>query len=98
MLDEIAENLAAVCRPEDRVFIRPVYYAGGTAKIQRTPADLADALRRRGTAAQALEDEAALPAAIAAQATPGEIVMSMGARDPDLPSFARRVLAALIPG
>lgn len=94
---DIMEAAATVLGPEDRLYLPPIYYAGGTADQSISSADLAAHLNRvagRETGI-ALESKDAVIIAIAAAAQPGDIVISMGARDPALGDFARRLLAAL---
>ncbi len=68
----------------------PVYYAGGTPKAS---AD-SDALAR-DLGADWAPDLETLAGRVAAEAREGDAVLVMGARDPDLPALARRIVAAL---
>ena len=52
-------------------------------------------VRAAGRDARFLADRAELPAAIAGEARPGDLVLVMGARDPSLTGFGRAVLAEL---
>jgi len=94
MMNELAETFQRICRPSDRLFILPVYDAGGTANRQVSAADLVDRLQARIHCRYA-EHVDALIATLAAEAMPGDVVVTMGARDPGLPLLARRILAAL---
>jgi len=95
MLRELADAFAAVCRPGDRVFLLPVFYAGGTASPTVTTAQLVDELRTRGVSAEAIPDDDQWPERLCAELRPGDVVLCMGARDPDLPKLARRLTAGL---
>ena len=95
MLQELADAFAAVCRPGDRVFLLPVFYAGGTASPTVTTAQLADELRARGVSAEAIPDDDQWPERLCADLRPSDVVLCMGARDPDLPKLARRLAAGL---
>lgn len=95
MKDEIAAALAAAMRPDDRFHVLPVYYAGGTASRTITSEEWVGQLRARGMAAAFVADYAALEAALA-PAVRGDAILGMGARDPELPAFARR-LATVAP-
>ena len=93
MFQDLAATFAAVGRPGDRIFILPVFYAGGTAKPTASAEQLVAEQRKRGLAAEAVPDYAALEARLRTEVGPGDAVLCMGARDPDLPRFARRLAA-----
>ncbi len=78
-----------LCRPPHRLYLLPVYYAGGTAQPGTTSADLAEDLARCRVPVEAIEGYDELRTAIRAHARPGDTVLLMGARDPELPRFAR---------
>jgi len=94
MQEELVEVLSRVPRAEDRVFLLPVYYAGGTAQRDISSADVATRLVAKGRQAEAPESRDACLALLRAQATAGDLVLVMGARDPSLPAFARAVAEA----
>lgn len=89
LLDEIVETFATLCRAQDRLFILPVYYAGGTARRTTTARDLVARLRDRSLPANLAADYNALGECLLREAKPGDLILSMGARDPELPLFAR---------
>ena len=89
MKDELADSFAAVCNPGDRLYLLPVFYAGGTANKTITAEEFAVLLQARGVPAEAVPDYPALAERLA-DAQPGDAVLGMGARDPELPLFARR--------
>ena len=93
MLVELADALAGVLRPQDTALILPVFYAGGTAQASVHAGDLVAALAARGVAAELAPDYGALEARLRAALRPGDVVLLMGARDPDLPLCARRLAA-----
>ena len=93
MKEELADAFAQVCRAGDRLYLLPVYYAGGTANQTITSDEFAARLRARGVAAEAVPDYAVLAERLAA-AGPGDAILGMGARDPELPLFARRLARA----
>ncbi len=95
MADDLVRTFAALMRPQDRLWLLPVYYAGGTARRAATSATLAAALRRAGVPVALAASHAALRARLRAAARPGDAVLFMGARDPALPESARRFLAQL---
>ena len=90
MKDELADAFGSVCKPGDRLYLLPVFYAGGTANKTITSDEFAALLQARGIAAEAVPDYAVLQERLAA-AQPGDAILGMGARDPELPLFARRL-------
>ena len=82
-------------RPQDRLWMLEIFYAGGTATRDLSSADLVADLVGRGVQARFAPDREALAAAIAAQARPGDLVLVMGARDPSLTTLARDILARI---
>ena len=95
MLEELTTAFVETCRPEDCLFILPVFDAGGTANRTVTSGMLVDRLRERGVAADEAQDPDQLVAAVSSMAREGDTILTMGARDPGLPALARRMLAAL---
>ncbi|HLU70178.1 MAG TPA: UDP-N-acetylmuramate--alanine ligase, partial [Fibrobacteria bacterium] len=94
---DIMEEAASVLGPEDVLYLPDIYYAGGTADQSISSAELVAHLNA-ATGREAgvyLPSKDAVIAAIAAEARPGDVVISMGARDPSLGAFAARLLAAL---
>lgn len=75
------------------ILILPVYYAGGTVDRKTTSADLVDRLNSAGVPAVLVPDYAALQSALEQRAEAGDAVLGMGARDPDLPLFAKKLVA-----
>jgi UDP-N-acetylmuramate--alanine ligase len=78
-----------------RLYILPVYYAGGTAKGAATSDLLVGDLATEGIPIELVPDYDTLVGRIAAEARPDDAVLVMGARDPNLPALARRILDAV---
>lgn len=97
MQEELVAAFADVCRPSDRLFILPVFYAGGTANRTVTSEDFVAALRRRGVPAMYVEDYAALERELRRDLRAGDSILGMGARDPESPRFARHLSRNLTP-
>ncbi|MDZ8117850.1 Mur ligase domain-containing protein [Pontiella agarivorans] len=74
------------------IFILPVYYAGGTVTRSVESADLVDRLNSAGVPAVAVADYPALKSELETAARPGDAILGMGARDPQLPLFARHLV------
>ncbi|MBU1910434.1 MAG: UDP-N-acetylmuramate--alanine ligase [Verrucomicrobia bacterium] len=95
MLSDLEASLADVMRPQDLLFLLPVFYAGGTARPTVSSGDLAARLQRAGKSARVVESYSALEGELRAVARDGDALLVMGARDPGLPRFARRMLTVL---
>lgn len=92
-LDPLAETFAAACRAQDKLWLLPVYDAGGTADRATNSDALVARLQARGVPVEFARDYEALGSELAAQARPGDTILVMGARDPRLPVFARAMAA-----
>jgi UDP-N-acetylmuramate--L-alanine ligase len=93
---DIMDFAAGALRPEDHLYLPEIYYAGGTADKTISSADLIDHLNgiRKG-AGTFVKTKPAVAKAVAAEARTGDVILSMGARDPDLGAFAASLLTAL---
>ena len=87
---ELRELLPRLLRRDDRFCYAEIFYAGGTVTRDLSSRDLAADI---GSAYA--PDHAALVRWVAGEARPGDMVLLMGARDPELPRLARQVFAAL---
>jgi UDP-N-acetylmuramate--alanine ligase len=85
---ELAGLLPALLRPQDRFCYLEVFYAGGTVARDVSGRMLADDLPP-GLGCGYAADHAAACRWVAAEVRPGDTVLLMGARDPDLPRLAR---------
>jgi UDP-N-acetylmuramate--alanine ligase len=94
MCDALAYMFAPRVSAQNRLFLLPVYDAGGTADRSVRVEMLAERMASLGAAARCVE-AFDVPRIVAAEARPGDVVLVMGARDPDLPALARRVMSAL---
>jgi len=91
MMEPLVEAFVAVCRPEDRLWILPVYDAGGTADRTIQSDVLVEQLQVRGIAAALTPDYESLAADLLSEAKANDTILVMGARDPQLPVFARQM-------
>jgi len=82
--------IPSLLRPSDRFCYAEIFYAGGSVTRDLSSRDLAADI---GCAYA--EDHVAVTRWVAGEARPGDTILLMGARDPELPRLARRVLAAL---
>ncbi len=95
MTDELAEILADVLREEDSLLVLPVYDAGGTADRSVTPAPLVERLQQAGRNARLVATPDEARDRLLTFARPGHILVTMGARDPGLPSLAGELVRRL---
>lgn len=95
MFDDLIATFAEVCRPEDKLYLMPVYYAGGTVSKQRDSDELVARLRERGVPAAWMMDYDVLMTEVMTQAKAGDVVLCIGARDPGIPHFARALVTNL---
>lgn len=88
MLSDLARMFNEVVRPCDRLWILPVYDAGGTADRSVTSDHLLEKLKCPAEGVATLEEA---EAKLRAFAKPGVALALFGARDPGLPETARRL-------
>lgn len=93
-LHQHQEEMLEVFRGTDAasVFILPVYFAGGSVERKTTAADFVKQLNSAGIRALAVEGYDELKRKLEERARPGDAILGMGARDPELPRFARRLV------
>jgi UDP-N-acetylmuramate--alanine ligase len=95
MKEAFIEGFARDMAEGDVLFMpQPVYY-GGTTDRSVTSEDIAAGLRAKGREARALEDRAAVGAALLELAKAGDRIVIMGARDDTLTQFAGELLDEL---
>jgi UDP-N-acetylmuramate--alanine ligase len=95
MAEELVDTLKGLLRPVDRFYVLPVYYVGGTARQTLDARAFTTLLQDAGVAAVYVEDYESLEASLCSEARDGDAVLCMGARDPDLPRFAAKLVAGL---
>lgn len=93
---ELSEMMPRLLRPRDRLCYAEIFYAGGTVAKDVSSRMLAEDLPARLGCAYA-PDHRAVIEWVRGLARPGDTVLIMGARDPELPALARAAFAALRP-
>jgi UDP-N-acetylmuramate--alanine ligase len=91
---ELRALIPSLLRPQDRFCYAEIFYAGGTVAKDISSRDLAADLPAALKCGYARDHEAARQWVVS-EAQPGDTVLIMGARDPDLPRLARSVLDSL---
>lgn len=94
MRGELAAMFAETLRDGDRLFLLPVFDAGGTADRTVSSADLAADLAAAGVSAELPATPSEAAGAILAEAGPRDAAAVFGARDPALPRLARFLAGA----
>jgi UDP-N-acetylmuramate-alanine ligase len=91
---ELREMMPRLLRPQDRLCYAEIFYAGGTVARDVSSRMLAEDLPAAMDCGYA-PDHRAVVDWLRARARPGDTVLIMGARDPELPALARAAGAAL---
>lgn len=91
MRQGLVEAFREILRPADSLYLLPIYYAGGTADKSISSGDLASDMGKLSGRVIVPDRREEVPALVAAEVKPGDVVISMGARDPSLPDLARQV-------
>lgn len=91
MRHELCKVFKEVMRIYDKLYILPVYYSGGTATCQTTASQFVDLLREKGVNACFVPDYPTLAQMVGQEASSGDTILCMGARDPQLPRFAKEI-------
>jgi len=95
MRETLVSVLVNGMRSADSLILLPVYDAGGTADRSEGAEVFHRMLCRRDCRVTFVRGYDEAVAALLTEVGPGDAVLVMGARDPELPLFARRVAAAL---
>lgn len=74
------------------LYILPVYYAGGSVERKTTSSDFVEKLNKAGVPAQLVPDYTALKTKLEQCAASGDAILGMGARDPELALFVKRLV------
>jgi UDP-N-acetylmuramate--alanine ligase len=92
---DFVDTFTRELRPEDRLWMLEVFYAGGTANRDFSAADIVDEIAATGARGEFAPSRASLAARIAQEAREGDLVLVMGARDPTLTDLAHAILKAV---
>ena len=93
--NDFVKELAAVLRPQDEIWMSEIFYAGGTAVKDISANDLINDIKALGKNAFFVEDRDDLLKTVRPHLTGNSILLLMGARDPGLEKFAKKILAEL---
>ncbi len=93
--NDFVKEIAEALRPQDEIWMSEIFYAGGTTDKNISANDLIKDIRAIGRKAVFIEDRNNLLAALRPQLAPGNVLLMMGARDPSLEDFVKKVYADL---
>jgi UDP-N-acetylmuramate--alanine ligase len=92
---DFVQEISAVLRPADEIWMSEIFYAGGTATRDISAKDLIDDISATGKKAFFVEDRGQALEAMRPHLTEGTVLLLMGARDPSLEQFADGVWSKL---
>ena len=92
---EFVDSFAKHIGPQDHLWLTEVYYPGGTIPQGVSCRTVYEGLKARGVNVSYDDCRERILAEMAGAAQPGDILLVLGARDPTLTDFARKLLAAL---
>jgi UDP-N-acetylmuramate--alanine ligase len=85
---DFVQEIAAVLRPQDEIWMSEIYYAGGTAVKDISAGDLIEDLQKLGKQAYFVADRKDFLEAVRPHLGDPSVLLLMGARDPSLEQFA----------
>lgn len=88
MGSQLAETFAKGMREEDRLYMPDAVYQGGTVDRTRGTQWLADAINAAGGHAEHIAERTAIAERLLSEASPGDRIAILGARDDTLSDFA----------
>jgi UDP-N-acetylmuramate--alanine ligase len=93
--NDFVEEIAKVVRPADEIWMSEIFYAGGTAVKDISANDLINDLKALNKPAFFVENRGDLLSALRPHFTGNCVLLLMGARDPSLEQFAKKLWAEL---
>jgi UDP-N-acetylmuramate--alanine ligase len=93
--DALIDIFAVNLRPQDRLTMPEIFYAGGTVTRDISSRDITSAVTARDRQADFVAARSNIPALLAAEARSGDVILVMGARDPSLTDFCQAILDTL---
>ena len=88
---DFVQEIAAVLRPTDEIWMSEIFYAGGTTEKNISAGDLINDLKALGKPAFFVEDRNRFLEAARPHLDGNCVLLLMGARDPGLEGFAKQV-------
>lgn len=95
LFKELIEVFQKTLRENDQLILMPIYYVGGTVAKDISSKDLAEKINSSFKNVSAPETREEIPGIVAESSLPNDLIISMGARDPSLPLFAKSIVEEL---
>ncbi|GHV16884.1 UDP-N-acetylmuramate--L-alanine ligase [Fibrobacterales bacterium] len=90
--DDLIEEISNALRTGDSIWFSSIYYAGGTADRSFNSDILADGIAKNNCEAHFIPDRDECLKEILSLAKSGDVILLMGARDPSLAEFAKKIV------
>lgn len=95
LFNELVEVFQETLRKSDKLILMPIYYVGGTVAKDVSSKDLALKVGEKFSAVFAPKTRDEVPTLVSNECSPEDLIISMGARDPSLPLFAKSIVTEL---
>ncbi|MCD2425272.1 Mur ligase domain-containing protein [Niabella pedocola] len=92
---EFVEEIGNALRAQDEIWMSEIFYAGGTTTKDISAGDLINDLKALGKKAYFVENRDELLTTAGSHLQPGTTLLLMGARDPSLEQFAKKIYSEL---
>jgi UDP-N-acetylmuramate--alanine ligase len=89
--NDFVREIARTLRPEDEIWMSEIFYAGGTATKDISANDLVNDLKALGKSAFFVENRNDFITSLRSHLTENCVLLLMGARDPSLEQFAKKI-------
>ncbi len=89
--DDFVQEISAILRPQDEIWMSEIFYGGGTAVKDISANDLIKEIKGLGKNAFFVEDRNELLENIRNHITDDCVILLMGARDPGLEAFSKKL-------
>ncbi len=89
--NDFVNEISKALRPTDEIWMSEIFYAGGTTTKDISAKELIDEIKEKGANAFFVENRNEFLPAIRSHLTDNCVLLLMGARDPSLEDFAKKV-------
>jgi UDP-N-acetylmuramate--alanine ligase len=93
--NDFVEEISHALRPQDEIWMSEIFYAGGTAIKDISANDLIEDIKNLGKKAIFVENRNHLLTELKMILKPGDVLLLMGARDPGLEDFCKKLYAEM---
>lgn len=93
--NDFVKEISSALRPEDEIWMSEIFYAGGTTTKDISANDLIKDIKANGKNAFFVKDRNQLLNKIRPHLSNGTVLLLMGARDPSLESFSKKLFEDL---